>query len=308
MINLNSSVTHGIREFFNNSRKIMNVSIILMAVISVVYFIYWAMAESSDVVLQYTGQYMTPFAKFLFPNSPDNLMFRDTSFLFMGLILPVFLLYYAFDNLEDVLIKATYHSQDKKAEKAIKQEAQAKLQSYDIIDKYSICLSLEYETKSAVSEQIKTMLNKAIYSKLKKALIATGCNITTSNSDTMIIISADFNSYDIVYSEVIASLAKIKKLVESAYNVTIIPSLTTDAFDGVLALSEIKKRHKKIQSMVLTNRACSTAAFQKKYKHLKRNRYSGIPVEYISSEKNSNESYELNIIYKDLTNTLAGMV
>ena len=50
----------------------------------------------------------------------------------------------------------------------------------------------------------------------------------------------------------------------------------------------------------------TTATFAKKYKHLKHDKYAGIPIgEYVYFDDDKTGTYELNVIHKNLEKTLA---
>ena len=127
-------------------------------------------------------------------------------------------------------------------------------------------------------------------------------------NDVLIITSEKFSKYDLIYESMLKMLSKIKPVVESKYNLEFIPSMTTDAFCEDVEMSNIKKQHYEIQSFNFKNRACSTAMFVKKYKHLKHKKYAGIPIgEYAYFDNNNTDTYELNIIHKNLNYTLSKM-
>ena len=81
--------------------------------------------------------------------------------------------------------------------------------------------------------------------------------------------------------------------------------MTTDAHNTKTSAIQIEKRHFGIQNCISNNRNCTTEMFAKKYKYLNKRKYAGIPIgEYISNNK---ETYELNIIHKNLSQTLASL-
>ena len=68
----------------------------------------------------------------------------------------------------------------------------------------------------------------------------------------------------------------------------------------------IRKQHFEIQSFNFKNRALSTATFSNKYKHLKHNKYAGIPIgEYAYFTDDKMGTYELNVVYKNLAKAIS---
>jgi len=111
--------------------------------------------------------------------------------------------------------------------------------------------------------------------------------------------------YDSVYSNLLKSLAEIKRKYENAYKLNLIPSTTTEAYNAKED-AKIEENHFKIRSCNFKNRACATNDFAKKYTHLKHVKYAGIPIgDFVIFENNVPKTYELNIIYKNLSDSLA---
>ena len=203
------------------------------------------------------------------------------------------------------MVKANRLKEQAKQIKEAKKAYENSLKQYDIIKCYSICLSVDYSSKSNISLQAKEELNKKVYDKIKNLLLNSSKDITIKGKDVLIISSENFDNYDCVYSNLLQILAKVKTVVESKHNLKFIPSLTTDAYYNMIEAESIKRKHFEIQSFNFKNRALTSALFTKKYKHLNHNKYAGIPIgEYAYFDNNKMGTYELNVVFKNLGQTL----
>jgi hypothetical protein len=170
---------------------------------------------------------------------------------------------------------------------------------------YSICLSIDYEGDKITSVQAKKALNQGIYLKIAEILKTIEPSGNVTHDDVLIFRAQNFSKYDRVYDSILNGLSKIKNVLEKKYGCKIIPSITTDAYSGILTQSNIKRRHFEIQSFNFKNRSLSTATFVNKYKHLKHEKYVGVPIgeyAYFGNEKMG--TYELNVIHKNLSKLL----
>ena len=171
---------------------------------------------------------------------------------------------------------------------------------------YSVCLSIDYESEKGVSLQNKSKLNTLIFSKIKTNLKLLEPKGLLSLSDVLIFSSENFSKYDMVYDSILNSLSVFKKNIEKNYKYKMIPSMTTDAYEENFKIGTIRQNHFEIQSFNFKNRALSSATFAKKYKHLKYNKYAGIPIgEYAYFREGSTGMYELNVIHKNLERQLS---
>ena len=290
-------------------RKMITFSILALLFMSFVYMIYWVGVMSDDTIIDYTGHLFTPLASFLFPYDDTLYIYRNTSMVLFSLIFPMMLMYYLIDKTESKLLKENREFIERQEKNKLKLEEKNRLREFDIIKTYSICLSLNYKN-SNIKPEAKKCLNNAVFQKLKAALNSLNKNIRISINDVMVIASENFEDYDRVYGVLLKTLAKIQKILNEKHNFNLIPSITTDAYQNndLMNLSDIQKRHYEIQNFKMENRALTSALFRKKYQHLKHNKFAGIPIgEYISTDKNSNETYELNVVFKDLSKILASL-
>ena len=293
---------------FKKIRQIIDAAIITCAISSMVYFIYWIFLICDDMVYSYTSQYFSPLANFLFPNGEGFEIYKNTSITLFALILPLFFSYFYCDKKEEKLLK--YH--DKLIEEnKHREEVKAKLdylRQFDAIKQYSICLSIDYKGQKEIGEDFKRKLNSIVFLNLEQRLFKFRHRVKMSLSDCLVIISNDFLGYDAVYDTLLHYLAKIRKITLEKYNLTITPSITTEAFEKNTQISDIKKRHYDIQSCNFKNQACSTTLFTKKYAHINKNKYAGVPIgEYAVFNDNKTNTYELNVIYKNLESALMKM-
>ena len=297
-----------IREKFNKIRKYITFSILACAILAITYFSYWILVVNNDLVLDYTAKFFEPLANILAPFSQSCEKYRTTSFVCFGLIFALTFLNGFMNNLEEKLLKAY----DKKIEiKQAKQKIEQKIafeKQFDNIKQYSICLSLDYKTQNtkALDENFKRKLNKTILSSFEKHLNKIDSKTNFYTQEAMIITSNDFEGYDKIYSNLLAYLGKTQKLIKEKYNLEMIPSLTTDAYISSIDLNKIQQQHFNIQNCNFKNKACSTATFSKKYNHIKKSKYLGIPIgEYAFLDDKTTQTYELNIIYKNLGNIIS---
>lgn len=290
-------------------RKLITFSIMVLLFLSFAYMVYWIGVMSDDMILDYSGYLFTPLAKLFFPFDDSLYIYRNTSVVLFCLVFPMIFMYYLVDKTESKVLKEHREYLEYQQKEKIKQEEKNRLREFDIIKKYSICLSLNY-ANSNIKDETKKHLNRTIFMKLKSILNSLNKNIKTSVDDVMIIVSNDFEEYDKIYMTLLRALSKVQNILKDKYKLNFIPSLTTDAYEynDLIDASKIQKQHYEIQSFKMQNRALTSALFRKKYQHLKHNKFAGIPIgEYLMSDKNSNNSYELNVVFKDLAKTLASL-
>ena len=309
MMHTNNLFAVEIKAKAKTFRKIITYSIFMLVFLSFVYMVYWIGVMSDDMILDYSGYLFNPLAKFLFPFDDSLYIYRNTSVLLFCLVFPMMALYYVVDKIECRLLKENNDYFENLEKSKQKEEERKRLREFDIIKSYSICLSLNYKN-SNIKDETKKHLNNTVFSKLKETLQVISKSISISINDVMVIYSSNFEGYDKIYSTLLKSLSKIQKILNDKYNIELIPSLTTDAYqnDDMINLSKIKKQHFEIQSFKMQNRALTSALFRKKYQHLNHNKYAGIPIgEYMTMNRNSNNSYELNVVFKNLSKTLASL-
>lgn len=309
MINTNSAYISDVKYNCSKAKGIITFLMGAAIAASIVYFLYWIAVISESYVLTYTEQYFRPLALLLsFGGDTSVDMYRHASNMLFASLLPLYLAYYGCDKLQDRLI-----DEFNKKEEALEKQARVKaycnsLKQYDVIKSYSICLSLDYSAKRTLSESNKEVLNKIIFNKIKTVLNELVPALEIATGEVLIISSSDFIRFDYVYETTLKILAKIKKYADTKYDIETIPSLTTDAHIRNIGAEGIKNNHFQIQSFNFKNRALTTAMFAKKYKHINKNKYAGVPIgEYAAMDSNETKTYELNILSKNLTQTLAGL-
>jgi len=295
-----------IREKFAKLQKITTLAMILFVAISLGYFIYWLGAISDDIFMEYGRPFFEPLAKLLNLGATDVGIYKNTSIFALFAIIPTMFVQILLSKTQESLLKEYYSKQEIKRLKEQKQAQENYIHRFDSIETFSICLSIDYEAKQEISAQNKTTLNNVIYQKLANTLIALEPSAKISKNDVMIFTSNNFSKYDIIYDSILAQLAQIKNAISEKFSYKLIPSITTDAFSKNFNLANIKKQHFEIQTFNFKNRALTTATFAKKYKHLKHDKYAGIPIgEYVYFDNDKTGTYELNVIHKNLEKTLA---
>lgn len=231
----------------------------------------------------------------------------------MGKILGITFLttsfFYLYNKIKQIIKYKQKQALLKQAQFKKQQEYLNKLKKYNSINSYTICLSLNYRVKRDFSKDNKIVINKVVYGKLKDMLSKLNLNVEIKiYQDSLIIMSDDFTIYDNVFDALLKTLSKIKSEVDERYDIYMMPSITTDAYEGRPELETIERNHSNIKHCDLTNMSCSTNMFLKKYKYLNKSKYIGTPIgEYsILDDKNEN-IYELNMVYKDLSKKLESL-
>lgn len=292
------------KQFFASLRQLINSVIGLLVFCGSAYILFWIGIMCDSIILDSGVPIFNPLATLFFPNNNSFEIYRNTGLILMALTIPVTLLYGIAYSFEQTIVNNIYKKEEKDEQKRAQKEFLESLKEYSVIDVFSICLSIDYESKKEFSSKNKAILNKGIYETLKKAVLKVLPTASVDIDNVMVIHSKDFAKYDKTYDTILKTLAEIKPKLEQRYGFNLVPSITTDAYAKKEKVSNIKRNHFGIQSFNFKNRACTTATFAKKYTHLKMRKYAGIPIgEYIVS--NTNNSYELNIIHKNLTQTLA---
>jgi len=301
-----NSYTIGVRDKFSQIRKLTTMSVVLMGFMSFGYFFFWLGSISDEIFYEYGRQIFEPLAMLLNLGDTSIGIYLNTSLILLGAIIPILIGQYFMDKMEEALIKSHNIKQEKKRQKEQKEEYKSYMSRFDSIKTYSICLSIDYESEKEISHQSKTLMNKAIYSKIATILNKIEPYSKTMQNDVLIFTSHNFSNYDYVYDCILNGLSQIKNGIEKKYKYKLIPSITTDAFSSNPIDANIRKQHFEIQSFNFKNRALSTATFANKYKHLRHKKYAGIPIgeyAYFGNEKMG--TYELNVIHKNLAQTLS---
>ena len=293
-----------IRENFSKIQRITSLLITAMCILSLGYFIFWLGAISDEIFYEYGKPYFEPLAAFLNLGSTSLDIYMNTSLYLIFAIIPTLFVQYVANKLEEALLKEHRVKAEKRMIKEREEEHKSYMARFDSIQTYSICLSLDYESKKdkkPISAHNKEVLNKIVYSKISELLYKIEKQSRISINDVLVFTSHDFSNYDYVYDSILSGLSQIKKIIEAKYNYNIVPSMTTDAYSDELAMTSIRKQHYEIQSFNFKNRALTTATFASKYKHLKHHKYAGIPIgEYAYFGNGKMGTYELNVIHKNL--------
>lgn len=301
-----SSYNVELQEKFKNLQSFVNSIGIISGIIGFLYLLFWVGAVNDNFILQQGKAIFDPIANLIFANDTSVDVYKNTGFALIAAMIPIPLINCILEKIKDDLIKQN----NLKSEKAYhKKQIEAEMKyatRFDGIRMYSICLSLDYESNTGIKNENKTKLNNVIYSKIKTTLKLLEPQAFISLSDVLIFSSDNFKNYDNIYDTILKELSSIKQSVEKKYNYKLIPSMTTDAYDSNFKLNNIRQHHFEIQSFNFKNRAVSSATFANKYKHLKRNKYAGVPIgEYAYFRDGSTETYELNVIHKNLNRTLS---
>ncbi len=296
-----------VNDLFRNVRKYITASIFLSLILGGTYLIFWLGVMSSEFVLEYGRTIFSPLATFLNPNDSSYQIYLKTGLDLFLAIIPLTFLYYVADKIEADILNKHDIELEKQRQKTVKKAKQEYLSQFDEIKHFSICLSIDYLSKNN-SEIQKDKINLMVLSKIKKELSKVQTNAKISLLENVLIItSSDFSKYDLIYDDLLKLLSKIKMIIEAKGDIEMTPSITTDADKTQICQEsdEIIKNHFNIQSFNFKNRATASALFVKKYQHINKNKYMGTPMgEYASFEGEKMKSYELNMIFKNLNQTL----
>ena len=189
------------------------------------------------------------------------------------------------------------------------QDYLSKLKGYNTINNYSICLSFDYKTNRKVTSESKEIISKVIVAKTAKMLSIVFPNLEVKNmQDALMILSSDFEMYDKIYGTVLKILSKIKKEVDDRYSIYMLASITTDAYAIRPDLEIIKQNHSNIKHCNFVNKSTISKMFSNKYGYLKKSKYMGVPIgEYSILDNEKTNTYELNMVCKDLSYQLESM-
>ncbi len=308
MINMNNEFNARLKCKFRKIKGLISTTIVFCAALSIIYFLYWAAVMTDNMILSYTQQYFYPLANLLSFGEVSPEIYRHASFVLACAIIPLILSHVWSDKIEETILNHHAMMEDIAERKARTMQYLNDAKQFDAIKNFSICLSLDYASKREITDSAKQAMNKIIYKKLDTTLSGLIPNLSIISDEVFILMSNDFNNYDFIYGSMLKLLAKIKDTVDKKYDLEMIPSVTTDATTINPRPQNIKNRHKEIQSFNFQNRALTTAAFSKKYKHMNQNKYAGVPIgEYATFGSQQEHTYELNVVSKNLIQTLAGL-
>ena len=310
MLNKNFDVFRA-KKMICASRTIMNFLVLSAIFVGFWYLVFWLGVISDEAAMHSARAVFDPIAHFFYPNIDDLIIYRNTGFCLFCSIIPWVVFNCILDRFEQVVLNIQRLIEEDEMRKLNELTMKEQMVQYDVIKNYSICLSLDYDSNTGVSAQNRQFLNKMVFDKISNAFKNQTKYLGStkiSTSDVLIVTSSDFSKYDLIY-DTMQSLAKIKKDLEAKNNLKLIPSITTDAFcNDDIKLNEVRKSHFEIQSFNFKNRSMSSAMFAKKYRHLNQKKYIGIPIgEYAYFKNNKTDTYELNVVQKNLTVALSKM-
>lgn len=296
MIETNSKFVITVKRIARKLKSIILFLVFVCISLSVLYFMYYIGVKSDDYIIKFTGQYLTPLAAFLNPNTATYEIYRNTAIYLLLFIILLGALNFFINFIEDGLLNLHKKFLEIKENAKTTKEYKNALKKYDDINCYSICLSIDTNQKQLLS---------ALDGRLRTALP----NLNINLNRTIVIIDNDFNNYDEVYDSILKVMAKFKKQIKQQRDIELIFSSTTDAhINNSYDIKEIEDKHFKILNFNFKNRASSSALFSKKYGFLDKEKYKGIPVGLFNSTgKNDSESFEINIIYKNLNQILSNL-
>ena len=165
-----NSYTLRVKDGFSSIRKFITCAIILGAVLSLGYFLFWLGAISDEIFFEYGRPIFEPLAMLLnFGDTSPNI-YLNTSLILIAGLAPTLLIQYILDKTEESMINQHNKKVEKLREKELKEEQKSYMSRFDSIQTYSLCLSIDYEGKNQIPIQTKNTLNKAIYGKMGSIL------------------------------------------------------------------------------------------------------------------------------------------
>ncbi len=287
-------------------KKIVGYSIIACIAFGIVYLVFWVAVMTDNAFINNGGKLFYPIAHIFYPNDMSFKVFQKTGIMFFKLIIPLFLVHYLMDKIEDKAVEQYGKIIEKRRREELrkqKEEEEAQQNPQDISE-YSICFSIDYEGN--ISGEVEEKLDNIIFTKTKEIFANELSDVHMFiRKKTLIIRSSDFTKFDFLFNSLLKILSKIKNTFDSKYDFEFTPSITIDAMQPSKRNETIEKEHFEIQTFNFKNRALSTIIFAKKYKFMQNEKYIGIPIgEYAYFDKKSEKKYELNVIFKNLKEVL----
>ena len=273
-----------------NAKAVKNVFVLFggaSLILSSAYGLYWGLALNGDVVIEYTQQYFSPLVNVFFDDVNNLNNYLMTSLYLFAFTIPCCIGHYIVEKISEILISINQKRiENIKRKERIQREIE-KEEEFTKIDSYSICLSLDFSKNKNLSPTFGKKLYAYIIKSLNKTFSKNKQDVDiTSNKNAIIVHSKDFYSYDDVYSTVLKELANTKNLLGNRIEFT--PTITTDAYRGEYEPQKTIKQHYDIVRCNLQGRSTSTAMFNKKYSHLKQNRFIGTPIGLYTTFENQN--------------------
>ena len=263
----------------------------LCLILGCFYFLYWGLAINDGTFVQLTNRYFSLLTGLFFKDTSvlENYFFTGI-YLFLFSIPCYFLMFFVNETEKKMILNYQKVLENKKHLEKIIEKRNIE-EEFASIKTFALCVSLDFQDNKNINSSFKQKLYGYIANSLKKKL--NFVEITVKNA--IIIASNDFYSYSEVYAVVLEQLASAKKLLAPHADFT--PTVTTDAFKGKYDIDTVLTRHYGIKKCNLQGRALTTAMFYKKYTHLNKNKYSGIPIGLYTV---SSEEYDLNLVHKNL--------
>ena len=202
----------GLEENVQKVKKALNVFALISTIIGFGYLVFWSGAINDSYFMELGEGIFKPIANMLYPfdNSVD--VYRNTGFTLIFAIIPVIIINSILDSIKNMLIKNDIKKENALIEKERKEAKENYMARFDGIRMYSICLSLDYESKKEISEENKLKLHKSIFSKIKTTLKLVDTESFISQSDVLIFSSSNFKKYDQVYDKLLSILPEYQKM------------------------------------------------------------------------------------------------
>lgn len=284
-------------------KRISTFLILVFIFLGILYFLFWVVIMTDKTFASGGEKLFGPIAHFFYPDETELIIYRKTSFALFLLIFPCFFVHYLMDKFEEKAIEKYALMVEKKRLAELKKEKEIKLRSYDDINEFSICFSIEFSNE--LRKEKAQELSNYIYTKIKEAFSNKITGVYPSLDKYLIIRSNHFEKFDYVFEALMKVLSKIDALIEKKYDIDYTPSITIDGFTSGKDNKIIQQQHFEIGTFNFKNRAISTMLFSKKYTFLQYSKYKGIPIgEYAYFDNANHNNYELNVVFKNLSNSI----
>lgn len=303
MHNINDRCVQDVKGMVKSLKNFLGVLMLAFIAVGILYFCIWLAAISNDSFLEGSAPAINFIPNLFFPGETDYIMYRNTAGYLLAAIIVINVLFFVIDFFEDMFVKTYYKIHDVSGTIADNKQQRQIGKKYDEIDTYSICISADYdEATKKISESSKYKLNEVIYNSIVEKIVNFPQVVKYSQGNTFVFVNTNFVRYDELYNDILRALSGIKKKLMLKLKVNIIITITTDAHVRKYSFDDIIYQHKEIKKCNFLNRATTTADFLKKYKFMGFERFGGTPIGLYNSE-NGLHSYNLNIVYKNLSKT-----
>ncbi len=309
MFTTTDNFTINTKRNFGKIKSFLGLIASLCFLFSLAYFIYYGLVfgTNDEILLGYTQNIFKPIAEFFHPEGNGLTIYFDTAVSLLKLLIPCFVLYLICEFFQSIILAIHDKLVDIKNKNIKKQEREKYLQQFESIKYFSIAVSFDYKKNGTIPPpKAINQLNKIVNEKLEASLSGNKARIDISGIFS--ITSSNFNGYDVLYENLLKTVAKIRQIINKKYQIETIPTITTDAYMELPSESKVVGAHYAIKGCNLKNKAVNTNIFYKKYNYLGFEKFAGVSIGIYNNNQTSNlefdAEYDLNIVIKNLSDKL----